>query len=188
MPILKREPDAFPVSLFAMAMPWWVAHVRSRQEKVLARYLLEHGIAFYLPQAEKRSRRGCRTIVSYLPLFPGYVFFRGQEADMSRALRSHVIVNLLAPFDQRTFNGELCQLFELQQSSGRLTPYPHLHSGDAVLITDGVFAGYRGVIVRERSSDRLVVSLSFIEQSVAVDLDRDSVRPQQARLAAPRNA
>lgn len=188
MPILKREPDAFPASLFSMTQPWWVAHVRSRQEKLLARYLRDQGIAFYLPQTEKRRHRDRRTILSYLPLFPGYVFFRGQDGDTSRALRSHVIVNLLAPFDQRTFDGELYQLFDLQQSNGRLTPYPYLRSGDAVMITEGVFTGYRGVIVRERSSDRLVVSVSFIGQSVAVELDRDCVRPQHVRFADTRNA
>ena len=55
MPILKREPDIFPADLFdlpAEARPWSVAHVRSRQEKVLARYLVEKQIPFYLPQTE----------------------------------------------------------------------------------------------------------------------------------------
>ena len=60
MPILKREPDTYPDSVFEMTDPWWVAHLRSRQEKVLARYLREYQIPFYLPQMEKRVRRGGR--------------------------------------------------------------------------------------------------------------------------------
>ena len=56
-----------------------MAHLRSRQEKLLARYLREREIPFYLPQMEKRSRRSGRTFVSYLPLFAGYVFFRGER-------------------------------------------------------------------------------------------------------------
>jgi transcription antitermination factor NusG len=55
VPLLKREPDIFPAGLFdlvAEARPWSVAHVRSRQEKVLARYLLQKQIPFYLPQTE----------------------------------------------------------------------------------------------------------------------------------------
>jgi transcription antitermination factor NusG len=179
MPILKREPDVFPHNVFCLQQPWWVAHLRSRQEKAFARYLRFHGIAFYLPQTEKRVRRDGRTIVSSLPLFSGYVFFRGASSDTARALRSHVVVNLLAPFDQETFDAELHQLHELQSSSGRLTLYPHLRAGDSVLITEGVFAGYRGVIQRYPDGERVIVSVSFIRQSVAVELDRDSVRPSR---------
>ncbi|MGZ4778678.1 MAG: transcription termination/antitermination protein NusG [Thermoanaerobaculia bacterium] len=183
MPILKREPDVFPVQIFDLQQPWWVAHLRSRQEKAFARYLRLYDIAFYLPQTEKCVRRNGRTIVSSLPLFSGYVFFRGSSADTARALRSHVVVNLLAPFDQQTFEAELRQLYDLQSSSGRLTLHPHLRAGDAVLITEGVFAGYRGVIQRHPAGERVIVSVSFIRQSVAVELDRESVRPQRTASA-----
>lgn len=188
MPILKREPDTFPDNVFELPEPWWVAHLRSRQEKAFARYLRFHGIASYLPQTEKRQRRNRRTIVSWLPLFPSYVFFRGMQSDTARALRSHMVVNLLAPFDQEMFGAELRQLADLQRSSGRLTLYPHLTAGDAVLITDGVFAGYRGVIQRLPAGERLIVSISFIRQSVAVELDRESIRPLQAPVAIAENA
>lgn len=177
MPVLKREPDVFPEGLFAIEAPWRVAYVRSRREKALARYLAQHEIAHYLPQHEKRVRREGRTITSFLPLFPGYIFFKGSDHDTARALQSHVVVSLLAPPDQPAFDAELRQLYELQRTNGRLTPHPHLHAGDAVLITEGVFAGYRGVIARERNTERLIVSVSFIRQSVAVEIDREAIRP-----------
>ena len=188
MPILKREPDAFPDDVFELPEPWWVAHLRSRQEKAFARYLRFHGIPSYLPQIEKRQRTERRTIVSWLPLFSGYVFFRGTHADTARALRSHVVVNLLAPFDQETFAAELRQLVELQRSSGRLTLFPHLAAGDPVVITEGVFAGYTGVIQRMPNGERLIVSISFIKQSVAVELDRESIRPLHLAESLAENA
>jgi transcription antitermination factor NusG len=187
MPVLRREPEVFPETIFALSERWWVAHVRSRQEKLLARYLAQHEIAYYLPQTEKKTRRRYRTITSYLPLFPGYLFFRGFERETSRARRSQVVVNLLAPFDQVEFENDLRQLYELQRSNGRLTLYPYLRSGDSVLITEGVFAGYHGVIVRERSEGILIVSVSCIRQSVAVEIDRDGIQPRnQASGLGPR--
>jgi hypothetical protein len=57
MPLLKREPDLFPADLFDLpeeSRPWSVAYVRSRQEKSLARYLVEKQIPFYLPQTENK--------------------------------------------------------------------------------------------------------------------------------------
>jgi transcription antitermination factor NusG len=177
MPILKREPDCYPQSLFSLDAPWRVAHLRSRQEKAFSRYLLQYSIPFYLPQIEKQTRRGGRTITSYLPLFNGYAFFRGYDEEAGRALRSHLIANLLTPADQESFDVELQQIHELQSTTGRLIPHPYLSTGDAVTITDGTFKGYRGVVVRERGAERLVVSVSFIRQSVSVELDRDNVKP-----------
>jgi transcriptional antiterminator RfaH len=184
MPILKREPDAYPESIFDIDLPWWVAHLRSRQEKAFARYLQQYEIPYYLPQMEKRVRRSGRTISSYLPLFSGYVFFKGRPEETARALRSNLIANLLEPIDQAELSDELKQLHELQMSDRKLVPYPFVGPGDNVTITEGVFKGFRGVVVRERGTERLVVSVSLIRQSVAVDIDREYLRP----VAGPRGA
>ena len=154
-----------------------MAHLRSRQEKLFARYLREYQIPFYLPQMEKRVRRNGRTIVSYLPLFGGYVFFKGTALETGRAVRSHLVANLLEPFDQRELTGELRQLHQLQVTDKKLVPYPYIGPGDAVMITDGAFKGFRGVVLREKGSERLIVSVSFIRQSVAVEIDREFIRP-----------
>jgi transcription antitermination factor NusG len=179
MPILKREPDAFPEAIFEMSDPWWVAHLKSRQEKVLARYLLEQRIPFYLPQMEKRVRRSGRTFISYLPLFSGYVFFRGSRDERLRALKSNVIVNILEPPDQLEISAELKQLYELQLTDARLVPHAYVGPGDSVLIAEGAFQGYRGVVLKEKGVTRLVVSVSFIRQSVALEIDREFIRPQR---------
>jgi transcription antitermination factor NusG len=179
MPILKREPDAFPETIFEMTEPWWVAHLRSRQEKVLARYLRDYDIPFYLPQMEKRIRRSGRTFVSYLPLFSGYTFFRGEREEKLRALRSNVIVNVLEPPDQAEISAELKQLHQLQLTEGHLKPHPFVGPGDTVLITEGAFQGYRGVVLKEKGVTRLIVSVSFIRQSVALEIDREFIRPQR---------
>src|SRR5581483_11317320 len=107
-----------------MASPWWVAHVKSRQEKLLARHLREHGVAVYLPQMEKKTRRAGRTLISYLPLFSGYVFFRGERDARLVALKSNVVVNLLEPADQDEISAELKQLRDLQLSDAELVPHP----------------------------------------------------------------
>lgn len=185
MPILKREPDTFPDSIFEIEQPWCVAHVRSRQEKSFTRYLRDNRIAYYLPQIEKRVRRNGRVIVSYLPLFGGYVFFKGLAYESSCAIRSHLIANLLEPVDQAELTAELEQLHRLQASHQKLTPYPYVGPGEAVLITSGAFAGCRGVILREKGTERLVISVSFIRQSVAVEIDRDYIRPERATIARP---
>jgi len=177
---LKWTTDLFPSELFRLSpgdFPWWVAHVRSRQEKALARHLLPLEVPFYLPQREKRARRAGRTFVSYLPLFPGYLFFRGCATERNAALKSNLIVKVLEVRDQDLLESELMQIRQLQDAGANLVPYADVVPGDAVRVTDGPFRGYLGVVLRIQGRARLLVSISMLRQSVAVEFDREVVTP-----------
>jgi transcription antitermination factor NusG len=180
VPLLKRGLEIFPSALFELSRdesPWFVAHTRSRQEKALARYLTPLEIPFYLPSSENRVRRGGRNFVSYLPLFPGYVFLRGSSAARAAAVRSNVIVRLLDVSDQGRLQGELHDLRELQLSGATLVPTPELYPGDSVRVKDGPFRGYSGTVIGEQGRLRLIVSISMLRQSVSVEFDRPSLAP-----------
>jgi len=183
MPILRKESEIFPEGLFAdseLVAPWQVAHVRSRQEKVLARFLRERGIPFYLPQVEQKKSRAGRTFVSWLPLFPGYVFLR-RVAGWDVAWKSNVIAGMIDVGDQDQLAMELRQIRSLQEAGAILTPdVPAIAPGDAVRITDGVFRDYVGVVVRERGTLRLLVSVSIVRKTVAVEFPRDVLTPVDA--------
>jgi len=176
MPLLPKEPEILPETLFEPGEPWRVAHVRSRQEKVLARHLMRHQIPFYLPQIEKTVTRGGRRLVSHVPLFPGYVFFRGGAAARHTALRSDVVANLLDVEDQDLLTGELGQIRRLQLAGASLIPVEELATGDSVRITEGAFAGYQGTVVRSARGDRLLVSVSLLRKVVAVEFPRQALR------------
>ncbi|HSP16269.1 MAG TPA: transcription termination/antitermination NusG family protein [Thermoanaerobaculia bacterium] len=190
MPLLRREPDVFPEDLFSLPIdqfPWLVAHVRSRQEKVLGRYLHERSVPFYLPQIEQAKKRGGRNFRSYLPLFPGYVFVRGDDDVRNAVWRSDVIVNLIAVMDQQELGSQLEELRALQLRGASLRPYHHFVAGDAVLIRDGVFSGYRGIVVREKGRDRLLISISLLRQTASVELDREVIGTPPTREVTSRS-
>ena len=178
MPILKREPDLFPEGLFDLPVerhPWWVAHVKSRQEKVLARHLQPLGIPYYLPQREQKIRRAGRNFMSYLPLFPGYLFFRGTDDDRYAALRSNLVAQVIDVIDQPLLDAELGRLRTLQESGLPLVSHPYIEPGSAVSITDGPFRGYEGVVLRAKGRLRIVVSISVLRTSYTVELDREAL-------------
>jgi transcription antitermination factor NusG len=184
VPLLKRGPEVFPQSLFdsmAVDAPWTVAHTRSRQEKALARHLEPLEVAFYLPQYERRVRRSGRDFVSFIPLFPGYVFLRCDAGARDAVFRSGLVVRLLEVRDQVLLDGELRQLRSLQIAGASLTPYEQLVPGDLVTIADGPFRGHRGRVVREQSGLRLIVSISMLRQSVAVEFDRSCLKRESRR-------
>lgn len=176
MPLLPKESQIFPEEIFTLPEPWLVAHVRSRQEKVLTRHLLRDGIAFYLPQIEKSVLRGGRRLVSFIPLFPSYVFFRGGGAARQSALRSHVIAKLIEIQNQQQLNDELGQIRRLQLAGASLIPVQEFVAGDPVRITEGAFAGYQGIVVRTARIDRLLVSISLLRKSLEVEFPSEAVK------------
>jgi transcription antitermination factor NusG len=186
MPILNKENDFFPDDLFDLPTadaPWEIAHLRSRQEKSVARLLLDDGKPFYLPQVRQTKRRLGRTFVSHLPLFSGYIFLRRVEGLRQTLWRTSAVVNMIEVTDQAELTRELLQIRQLQASGAVLMPFVDLVPGDAVRIRDGAFSGYAGVVLEERGSLRLIVSVSILRKSVAVEFPREllsRMKPSEA--------
>jgi transcription antitermination factor NusG len=186
MPILKPEADVFPEGMFdllAEEYPWWVAHVRSRQEKLALREARHRGIPCFLPKYEKETRKDGRKRTSFLPLFPGYLFFRGQSEVRYEMLTTNLCVRILEVTDQGALHSDLLQIRKLQLAGLPLIALPEVKAGDPVRVTEGPFAGITGVVLKEKGKARLMVSVRFIHRAVCVELPRDSVIPEPARAA-----
>lgn len=183
MPILAPEPQLHPLDLFSNPElgPWWVARVRSRQEKRLARLLRDRGIAHYLPQCEHWTRSGGKDRCAFVPLFAGYVFVRGDTNTRSAVRRTDLMVDALEAPDQDTLATELATLHTLQRTGAPLVPWPYLAAGDEVEIVDGPFKGHRGKVLREKGKLHLIVSVTLLRQSVATELDRSELAPSLRR-------
>ncbi len=178
MPILQKESDIFPDNLFEMSTgdaPWEIAHLRSRQEKSVARLLLDARKPFYLPQIQQKKKASGRTFISHLPLFPGYIFLRRVNGLRETLWRTSAIAKMLEVLDQEQLTHELLQLRQLQASGAVLTPRDELVPGDAVQITEGAFSGYSGIVLEERGALRLIVSVSVLKKSVTVEFPRASL-------------
>jgi transcription antitermination factor NusG len=64
-------------------------------------------------------------------------------------------------------------------SKRKSEPYPYFSPGKRVRIDAGPLAGLEGTIVRKKGSLRMIVSVAFLQRSIAVDLE-----PADLRLAA----
>ena len=181
MPILKREPDFHPEALFELPTeryPWWVIQVRSRQEKLLARECRTRGVPFYLPLREYRNPRDPRRRTSWLPLFPGYLFVRGDvEHERLELLKTNLCVHVLPVFDQEDLARDLGQVRRLQELGLPLRSHPELTKGSVVRVAEGPFEGMTGRVTSLKGKDRFVVSVRFIHRSVSVELPRDALVP-----------
>jgi hypothetical protein len=64
-------------------------------------------------------------------------------------------------------------------------PHPNLNKGDRVLLADGPLRGITGLIAEVGENCRLVVSVTLLQRSVAVEIERGwAVKAPQS--AAPR--
>jgi transcriptional antiterminator RfaH len=178
VPVLPVEPGWFPADLFEQAPApdpdarrWWVLHVRPRQEKSLARQLLQAEVPFYLPQVQRRSRIRGRVLTSYNPLFAGYLFLLAAAEERITALATARVVNSIRVLDQPKLWADLRQIYRLIATGAPVTPEDRLAPGMLVEVRDGPLAGLKGKILRAASGRRFVVEVDFIQRGASVTLD-----------------
>jgi len=192
MPFLPPEPNTFPENLFSEdntsvrnGRAWWVLHTKPRQEKCLARHLLQSHVPFYLPLIERRSLIRGRMLKSHVPLFPGYLFLLGVRDERLAALATHRVVHSLEVSDQQTLWNDLVQVHRLIGTGAPITPEERLEPGDLVEIMRGALAGLKGRIIRAASGRRFVVQVNFIQRGASVMLDDFNLIAIDDDLAEP---
>jgi transcriptional antiterminator RfaH len=179
MPILPSEPDIFPDNLLdiveapeAAPSQWWALYTMARREKELMRRLRAMEIQHYGPLIERRIRspQG-RVRKSHVPLFAGYVFVRGCEADRYRVLTTNCVSRCLVVDDCQQLTHDLRQIHRFILSGKPLTPESKLQPGMRVRIRGGALAGMEGVVVKRRGGDRLLVAVKFLQQGASAQLE-----------------
>jgi len=174
------EDNIYPVNLFEQAAGervWWVLHTKPRQEKALARQMLEAQIPFYLPLIKHKTVVRGRLLQSYVPLFSGYLFLLAQMEERVVALATRRVVRSLEVPQQGDLRRDLAQVERLISSGLPVTPEQKLSPGKAVTIRTGPLAGLRGKIIREVSRRRFVVQVDFIRQGVSALLEEYMLAP-----------
>ena len=184
MPILEKESDIFPPDLLDEAPAcletgrcWWAVYTKARQEKALARQLLQQGVAFYLPLVPRDNLIRNRKVRSYTPLFNGYVFVFGNETDRVATLATNRTSRLLPVLDQQQLRSDLSQIRRLIASDAPLTVERRLTPGQAVRIKTGPLAGLEGTVISRRAQTRLLVTVSMLQQGVSVEIDDFLLEP-----------
>jgi transcription antitermination factor NusG len=158
---------------------WYALHVRTRFEKVVARNLRGKGYEEFLPLYSRTSRWSDRVKEIELPLFPGYVFCRFNPNDRLPILTIpgvNAVVGIgknLMPVEE----SELDAVRTVLKSDAYCEPWPYLQVGQQVQVEYGPLAGTQGIVTMVKNSYRLVVSVNMLQRSVAVEIDRDCLKP-----------
>jgi transcription antitermination factor NusG len=163
--------------------PWFALHVRSRCEKAVAASLEYKGYEGFLPLYRSRNRWSDRMKDVSLPLFPGYVFCRIEPAMRLQVMTTPGVVSVvgLGKTPQPVEPEELVAIRALVNSGLPAIPWPYLKTGERVRIERGALEGVEGILTAVKKELRVVLSVTLLQRSVAVEIDRDLIRPIACR-------
>jgi transcription antitermination factor NusG len=158
---------------------WYALRVKSRFEKTVSRNLKAKGYEEFLPLALHRRRWSDRVKEISTALFPGYVFCRFDPVNRLPILQIPGVTAVAGP--GKTFmpvdDRELDNVRALLKSGIHCQPWPFVTIGETVSVERGSLSGLEGIVTKVKNEFRLVISVSLLQRSVAVEIDRDDVRP-----------
>jgi transcription antitermination factor NusG len=156
---------------------WYALFVRSNQEKRVAQHLNGRDVEYFLPCYSSVSQWKDRRVKLEIPLFPGYLFVRLPLFERLKALTVPNVVSLVGVKDSPSpIADEEIEWIRRGIEQGKAEPHPYLSAGQRVMITQGVFEGMKGILLRKQNSSQLVVSVESICRSFTVEIDFECVK------------
>src|SRR5579871_3476156 len=147
--------------------PWFALTAKPRHEKAVADSLQSKGLESFVPVYRARRQWTDRVRAVDLPLFPGYVFCRFAYASRLPVLNTPGVVSVVgfANMPAAIPEDEISRIRAIQASGLPAHPWPYLQAGQRARIERGALAGLEGVLIREKDSLRVVVSVALLQRS-----------------------
>jgi len=184
----SQDNKADLAGLAAVTYPWFALQVRMRHESDVADHLHGKSYEWFLPLYKERKRWSDRIKEVDAPLFPGYIFCRFDPHDRLPILKTPGVTQIVGyghtpvAVDER----EITAIRKLVASGVPNFPCAYLEVGSQVRIETGALRGLEGILTEVKGKRRLVLSITLLQRSVAVEIDSDAVSlvraVQSARL------
>jgi transcription antitermination factor NusG len=157
---------------------WFALRVKSRSEKLVSTMIRNKGVEEFHPCYESRRRWSDRVKSMELPLFPGYVFCRLDPQKRLPLLTIPGVLHFVGigrtpiPIDEH----EMAAIQAAVRSGLTTESWPYIEVGQKVRLEDGPLAGLEGICVGHSKQQQLVISLTLLRRSIAVNVEREWVR------------
>lgn len=170
---------------------WFAVQVRTRWEASTAVLLDGKGFDVFLPTYKTNKGWGGRSRKERTsPLFPGYVFCRFDVRNRLPILITPGVIAVVGrgkvplPVD----DDEISAIQAIVASGFRPEPWPFLEVGQRVRVDAEPLHGLEGILLSFKGGSRIVLSVSLLRRSVALEIDRSCVTPIGARLVSADHA
>lgn|ERR1700690_2491047 len=158
---------------------WFALQVRTRWEGSTAVLLAGKGYQTLLPTYQTKKRWNGRVKQLNAPLFPGYVFCQFDAQNRLPILVTPGVISVVGrgriplPVD----DSEIAAIQTVISSGFQAEPWPYLEIGQRIRIESESLNGLEGILINFKGNHRIVVSVSLLRRSVALEIDRASVKP-----------
>jgi hypothetical protein len=157
---------------------WWVALVKSRNEKALAWELTGLGVGYYLPMLTQRTirRDNRKPRKSILCAFPGYISLTHYQERKADILRTGRIIKVIPVSDQEQFVRQMDQVQTALDQFREVGLLGSLAVGRRVMITAGPLQGVEGVIFRFSKPQKVFLNVAIFGRAVSVTIRSEERR------------
>ncbi|AMY12998.1 transcriptional activator RfaH [Luteitalea pratensis] len=163
-------------------LEWFALRVKPRTERVVTESLAGKCYETFLPLHTERRRWSDRVKTMQMPLFAGYVFCRFDVQHRLPILTTPGVLHVVSTgqIPQPIDDEEIESLRLLVESGLPVEPWPFHYVGQRIRIIGGPLAGTSGILQSVKSKNRLIVSISLLQRSVAVEVPESSAWPASA--------
>lgn len=170
---------------------WFAIAVRANRERAVERLLASKNYQVFLPLYRNRRVWSDRVKELESPLFSGYVFARFDIADRTAPVVSTAgVIRIIGVGGKPVAveEREIRFIRTLVESGLAVEPWSQFHPGSAVRITYGALTGVEGTLVEVKKHHHLVVSVTLLQRSVAVEIDSSWAQPIGPRYSSTRSS
>jgi transcription antitermination factor NusG len=160
-------------------LPWYAVHVRSNFERLVYRSLSDKGYDLFFPTYTARRQWSDRSKETDVPLFPGYLFCRFDAGQRLPIVTTPGVVQIVGngKTPEAVSDQEIEAIERVLQSGLPYQPCPSMRIGQTVVVDSGPLSGVHGQLLQIRSRYRLVLSITLLQRSIAVEVDASWVSP-----------
>jgi len=160
-------------SLTSTRSSWYALQVWVRKEGSVASQLTGQGFECFLPTYKSVRQWSDRKKELEQPLFPGYLFCRFDYIQRRPIVVTPGVLQVVGngrmaiPVEDR----EIEALQAAVASGVAAQPWPYLEIGERVCIQTGKLTGLEGILINFKGNHRVVLSVSLLQRSVALEVD-----------------
>jgi transcription antitermination factor NusG len=176
----SERPDSPAVSAeHNQERQWYALYVRSHCERATEQRLKGKGYRAFSPFYQTWRKRPDRTKQLDLPLFPGYVFCCFNPNKRLPILTTPGVVTIVGAgkTPEPVKQSEIDSIQIIAEAGQTVQPWPFLRQDQRIRIEAGPLAGIEGTLLTVKDQLRLVVSITLLQRSMAVEVDQEVVRP-----------
>lgn len=160
-------------------LSWYALLVRSRKEGHIASQIQGQGFECLLPTYKSIRKWSDRVKELEQPLFPGYLFCRFDFENRRPVIMTPGVLQVVgfgrtaAPVPDE----EIRALQLAISSDASKQPWPYVEIGQKVQVVYGNLTGLEGILVNVKGNHRVVLSVTLLQRSVALEVETSWLRP-----------